>query len=101
MIVSKGPTPEELRTVSEGAALAASLPHMEKELEGMIRAVRNQMFSHVEHKTLTPEIAFSAWMEVHSYEKLLKRMKTRVTLGTTTGEEIAPMMKLNYHPTGE
>lgn len=89
-----GPEPEQLRAVSDGAAYGLVLPQIRQDIEKMIRAIQNQMFTAIRNKTLTPEVAYSAWMEVYAADKLLKNMETRVKVGLSTAEDIAPFMKI-------
>lgn len=93
-----GPDPSQLRAVSDGAAYGLVLPQIRADIETMKRGVQNQIFTAIRNKTLTPEVAYSAWMEVYSADKLLKNMETRVKVGASTAEDIAPFMKLT---TGE
>lgn len=89
-----GPTPEELKLVSDGAAYALVLPQITEDIGRMIKAVQNQVFTAILHKNLTPEMAYQAWMEVYSHNKLLKSMETRVKVGTSTADDIAPHMNI-------
>ena len=95
-----GPQPSQMRAVSDGAAYGLVLPQIREDFAQMVRAIQNQIFTMIRTKTLTPEIAYQAWMEVYSHEKLLKNMETRVKVGASTAEEITPFMNLTP-PTGE
>ena len=96
-----GPKPHELRAVSEGAAYKLAMPQIREDIDQMNRAVKNRIFTKIRDLSLTPEVAYAAWLELYSNEKLLKNMETRVRVGESTGEEIAPLMKINPPLTGE
>lgn len=90
-----GPSPQQLQTISSGAAIATLLPHIQTELNGMKSSVEIRMYSEIATGKLTPDSAYAAWQELYSYHRLLKRLETRVNIGTSTGEEIAPHMELD------
>jgi len=88
-----GPDPIDMGKMVDGARLANMLPYLEAEIQRMITTLENRVFQALELKELTPEQALYAWMEKASYRHLLKRLTTRVRIGQTAGERIAPHME--------
>lgn len=65
------------------AALQISqmLPVLQTELDGMMAAVQNKVFAALNAGDLTPQDAYSAWVEVHSAHRLMARLQAQVKLG--------------------
>lgn len=47
----------------------------------MERQLVQRVYNQILDGTLTPEVAYNAWLEKHSYDKLFKRLETKVKLG--------------------
>lgn len=89
-----GPTPKELGEAGRGARLAGILPDLEFEINKFALEVENRVFAAIQTGEFNAQMAESAWMEMYAFKRLLRRFKTHVTMGVSTGEKIAPQMKL-------
>lgn len=89
MVIS-GPSPEDLRLMSNGAKMASALPYIESEIGRMVSLTKTQALKHLADNTLTPEMALSAWREIASYERLLKRLQTHVKVGISAADRVDP-----------
>lgn len=78
------PVAETLVRASTGAALASVMPEVREELESMKRTALGAAFAQIAANTLTPELALHVLIEIYSYDRLLKRLdsKMRMALGT-------------------
>jgi len=93
--VPKGsPSPTQMRQVTDGAASAALLPHIQQETEAMERTIITRTTMALRDGKLTPEAALEAWRELAATRRLLKSFQTRVTIGAGVADEIADQLKL-------
>lgn len=79
------PKPEDLADVRDGAVLQNMLPYARVEIDGMMRAVVNNVMSLVQSGCLTPEIAQQKWIEYVSYARLLQRFEQKVRVSQDKG----------------
>lgn len=70
----------------DGARLAGSLPYIEASLDKAMQAVTTRMDVAFTQNTLTPEMAFAAWIELLSYRRLLRRLQQQVRIGVAAGQ---------------
>ena len=89
-----GPDPNELRTMSEGAAMAGMLPTLERQTEKIVREVENRVFAAIRAGSLTDEMAKLSWLEIYSHRMMLKKMQSQISFGKSIGEKYADVMKL-------
>lgn len=73
---------ETLTLVRDAAKYQGMLEYLEPELDRMVQQVEARVFKAIEQGTLSGEQAQTAWMEVHSYRKLTRRIAQRVRIGT-------------------
>lgn len=78
-------TPTALSKIRQGAALSGILPYVEAELNSMEEALRNRIFNHIQDGTLSPDAAVSGWMEWYGYQRLRRRFRQTVNIGTAVG----------------
>lgn len=86
---------EQHKKVSDGAAAAALLPHVEIEVEQMKKSIVNRAMNGLRAGTLTPELALEAWREYATAQRLLKNFQTRVTIGASAAEGLGSELDLN------
>lgn len=91
---AKGPTPDEMRQITDGAAYAALLPKLSQDVEGMKKSLQMKVFGLIRAGALTPEAALAYWIELKSLNDLVARFSTRVTIGTEVGKQVAPAMNI-------
>lgn len=91
---TRGPTPEEMRQITDGAAYAALLPKLQQDVEGMKQALQTKVFRQIREGTLTPDAALAYWIELKSLADLVSRFSTRVTIGVELGKQVAPAMNI-------
>lgn len=84
--------PDELTTVAEQARLATMLPYLREETERALATLVNKTLKALDANTLTPELALYAWMEYRAQYMLLRKVETRVDIGRTTAERLAPKL---------
>lgn len=72
---------ETLTLVRDAAKFQGMLEYLAPELDRMVQQVEARVFKAIEQGTLSGEQAQTAWMEVHSYRKLLRRIGQRVRIG--------------------
>lgn len=84
--------PSDLSKVTEGAYLASLLPYLEGEVERQENLIIRRVIGMHEKGELTPDGALSAWMELIALRKLLKGLDTRVRVGQSAAERVAPEM---------
>jgi hypothetical protein len=73
-------TEKQTHDLRVGAKLASSLPEIEEAITRMQEQTMGRVFGHIRGATLTPEMALSYWMEMHSYTRLLKGFQTSAAL---------------------
>lgn len=81
-------SPVEVNRAVEGVRLGAALPGLQSELRGMEDALFARVFAELEKGKLTPEQALWAWLELHTYRRLERRLRTRAVLGAADLETI-------------
>lgn len=86
--------PEELAEIRNGARVANMLPYVEDEIERMQKTLKTKTFELVRKGELTPERAVHAWMELYSYDRLLRTFRTKVKMGESAGEKTATELKI-------
>lgn len=89
-----GPTPEEMRQITDGAAYAALLPKLQQDVESMKKALQNKVYRNIREGALTPEAALAYWIEMKSLDDLVSRFNTRVVIGVELGKQVAPAMQI-------
>lgn len=80
---------EDLGAIQTGARLAAVLPYLKEELVQLEGNLITRVLQELNQRTLTPELAYTAWLELASYRGLSKRMDKKVKLGIGAGERQA------------
>jgi hypothetical protein len=85
---SQGPTPNEMRLVSDGASSAAMLPTMQREMEAIVKGVQNRVLGHLRQNTLTPDMALDAWREIEMATRFVKSIQSRAAVGKATAETL-------------
>jgi hypothetical protein len=86
-------SPEDLGSMAEGAKIAGLLPYLNSELEKMQLTVLTRVFGMVGQQTLTPELAYAAFLELYAYNRLRKRFDTTVRIGQSAGARIKQGME--------
>lgn len=71
---------KEIHDLRVGAKLASGLPEISEEIASMIATTKNNVYAKIRSGTLTPQEALTAWMEMFSYDRLLKRFETKAAL---------------------
>ena len=89
-----GPTPNELKLVSTGAAATSMLPTLQIEMEAIERAAIGKALGKLKQNKLTPEEALDAWREIEMARRILKSFETRATIGQTTAKQYEDYLKL-------
>lgn len=82
------PTPQDMRLVTEGAATAALLPHIQAETDVIVDAVMRKAITELRAGKLEPQQALNYWREIDMAQRYLKSFKTRVAVGRSTAEDI-------------
>lgn len=85
--------PADLADAQDAARLAGFLPYLERELAQMAAVLETRVYAQIDKKELTPDMALAAWMEKLAYARLGKRLRQKVTAGTSKGEAAAPFME--------
>lgn len=81
--------PNNIAAAYSGARLQAVMDILEAEIARMTQAVEAKTFRSLEEGRLSPDMALSAWQEIHGYKKLLRKLETRIQVGQSAGEEEA------------
>lgn len=68
------PTMEEVAAMRVAADLAPVLPVIEDQIKRMADTTISDAMKAIREGSLTPERAVSLWMEMHSYQRLSKRL---------------------------
>lgn len=91
--MTSNPAPQALSRVKDAAVLYELLPFVEREIAALEASVERRVESALGTSTLTPEIAYLAWVEKLGYRKLLKRLKSRQSEGATTADSVADALQ--------
>lgn len=89
-----GPTPADLRAMSQGAQFAALMPELEAQVSKLQKEVQARVYAAIRDGTLTDEAAKLAWIELYTQAGLLRKLATKVNLGRGVGEMFADHMKI-------
>lgn len=92
---------KDLQKISEGARLQGFEPYLKDYVEKMERTLVNKVFRALEEKTLTPEVALYAWMELLSYRRLLRKFQQQVQIGIAVGEDANASGEMKFSPTAK
>lgn len=88
------PTPEEMRTIADGARMAHMLPYIKESIERQLDVIQTRVYAAIANGSFTPEMAVTAWHEMAANRNMLKRYSTKVTLGINAAERHSETFKL-------
>lgn len=74
------PTMEEAAAIAVAYDLAPVMPVIEDQIKRMADTTISDAMKAIREGTLTPERAVSLWMEMHSYQRLSKRLIEKSTI---------------------
>lgn len=84
-----GPTPDQLKEISNSAKFSAFLPYLREEIDRLKKNVEARVFAALRNDTFSPVMADSAWREIYAFDRLLKSFETRVTMAEAAGHRLA------------
>jgi hypothetical protein len=84
--------PTDVARVREGARLANAMPYIGDKLLKMKETAERQALDKLRQDKLTPELALQAWQEIAAITKLLRQLKSEVSIAEDAGQRIAPAM---------
>lgn len=84
---------DQLGAVQDAVRLMGFLPYLQKEVDGMAKAVENRVFTSITQGTFSPDQAYQAWLEVHAMKRMVKRLETQVKVGQSQGAKATPYLE--------
>ena len=78
-----------LASIRNVSFLKEILPMLQAQVDEMVRALENRVFTDLNRGELTPEKALEAWIEKLSYRKLIGKLEQKLKIGQFEGEKYA------------
>lgn len=85
---------QDMAQIIISGRIASAMPDLEAEIEAMAKTTKSKAFQAIRKGTLTPDEALTLWHEMHSYDRLLQRMRSKVTMGTSIAQDSAEYLNL-------
>lgn len=89
-----GPTPNEMKVVTTGAAATTMLPAIREEMDKIERGVIGRVLGLLKQNKLSPDMALDAWREIEMARRMVKSFETRSVVGASTAKEYEDYLKL-------
>lgn len=86
---------EDLGAIRVGAEIQSIKPYMDNEINGLQKSIISFILASVNSGTLTPDIAYTKWIEYVSYTKLGQKLDQRIRVGQSLGEAQGARLDLN------
>jgi hypothetical protein len=78
--------PSDASSIRDQAYIAEMLPFIQAETDKAIAALETRVFQQLRENTLTPDMALTAWMQKAAHLDVVRRLNTRVRVGTSIAE---------------
>lgn len=83
--------PADIQQIDEalqGARIAGALPYLNHEMERSMKAVQVRAFQSIEKSSLTPDMAFMLWHELHALYKMQRKLMQRAAITESLDPEL-------------
>lgn len=77
---------QDMAKIIIAGRISSAMPDLEAEVDTMQKTAKNKAFQHIRAGTLTGDEAINLWHEMHSYDRLLQRLRSRVNMGASIAD---------------
>lgn len=77
---------QDMAKIIIAGRISSAMPDLEEELEVMQKTTKNKAFQLIKKGALTGDEAVNLWHEMHSYDRLLQRLRSRVNMGASIAD---------------
>lgn len=81
------PTPDELTEIRQLARINNFMPDIRALVERRVSLITSRVIMQIDQGDFNPDKAYSAWHEVHAYQKMLKTLNVKSKLAPATANK--------------